>query len=46
MGCDDFDIFDRAAAITILVFQPGVGQLNVPLVVWQMVLVSPLSDGI
>jgi hypothetical protein len=46
MRCDDLDIFNSSAAITVLVLESCVGQLNVPFVVRQMVLVSPLSDGI
>jgi hypothetical protein len=44
--CDDFDIFNGAAPITVLVLEPCVGQLNVPLVVGQLVLASPLTDSI
>jgi hypothetical protein len=44
--CDDFDIFNGAAPITVLVLEPCVGQLNVSLVVGQLVLASPLSDAI
>jgi hypothetical protein len=46
MGCDDLDVFDRPTAITVLVLEPGVRELNVPVLVRQMVLVSPLSDGV
>jgi hypothetical protein len=46
LRCDDFDILNGAAPITVLVLEPCIGQLNVPLVVGQLVLASPLSDGI
>jgi hypothetical protein len=44
--CDDFDIFNGAAPITVVILEPCVWKLDVAVVVGQLVVASPLSDGV
>jgi hypothetical protein len=43
---DDFDVFDSAAAITSLVLDPGIRKLDVPVVIRELMLLSPASDSV
>jgi len=46
MRGDYLDVLHGAAAISVLVFEPRIGQLDVPILVWQLMLLRPSSDGI
>jgi hypothetical protein len=46
MRGDYLDVLHGAAAISVLVFEPRIGQLDVPVLVRQLMLLRPSSDGI
>ena len=43
---DDLDVLDGAAAVTVLVFDPRIRELHVPVVVRQLVLLRPSSHSL
>jgi len=44
MRCDNLDVLHGAAAIAVLVLEPGIGQLDVPILTGQLMLLSPSRD--
>jgi hypothetical protein len=45
MRRDNFDVLDAPAAVAVLVFQPRIRHLNVPIFVRQVMFLGPSSDG-
>jgi hypothetical protein len=46
MRCDDLDVLDGAATISALVLEPRIRELNMPVVIRELVFLSPTSHGL
>jgi hypothetical protein len=46
MRCNDLDVLHGALAISALVLDPRIGELNVPVVIRKIVFLSPTSHSL